>query len=180
MFSYRQFIIAFTRLERFIHRCHIVSCIEKATGSFSRLYVSIVTLLTATFVVCPLTFTATDWNLYPDTSMTQQSSLRLSLLARNYLVFSQCTGSQEQYRIIDYSPTKSHQREQRANTYPFEQLRFFIHSGLILFALTLWERFRISVYSYAPTTRSVSFCDRAEATTLSWESIIYLNKGVSL
>ena len=96
------------------------------------------------------------------------------------LVFSQCTGSQEQYCIIEYSPTKSHQREQRANTYPFEQLRFFIHSGLILFALTLWERFRISVYSYAPTTRSVSFCDRAEATTLSWESIIYLNKGVSL
>ena len=82
MFSYRQFIIAFTRLERFIHRCHIVSCIEKPTGSFSRLYVSIVTLLTATFVVCPLTFTAADWNLYPDTSMTQLSSLRLSLLAR--------------------------------------------------------------------------------------------------
>ena len=82
MFWYRQFIIAFTRLERFIHRCHIVSFIEKATGSFSRLYVSIVTLLTATFVVCPLTFTATDWNLYPDTSMTQQSSLRLSLMAR--------------------------------------------------------------------------------------------------
>ena len=41
--------------------------------------------------------------------------------------------------IIDYSPTKSYQREQRANTYPFEKLRFFIHSGLILFALTLWE-----------------------------------------
>ena len=55
------------------------------------------------------------------------------------LVFSQCTGSQEQYRIIDYSPTKSHQREQIANTYPFEKLRFFIHSGLTLFALTLWE-----------------------------------------
>ena len=55
------------------------------------------------------------------------------------LVFSQCSGSQEQYRIIDYSPTKRHQQEQRANTYPFEQLRFFIHSGLILFALTLWE-----------------------------------------
>ena len=82
MFFYRQFIIAFTRLERFIHRHHIVSYIEKPTGSFSRLYGSIVTLLTATFVVCPPTFTAVDWNLYPDTSMTQLSSLRLSLLAR--------------------------------------------------------------------------------------------------
>ena len=140
MFFYRQFIIAFTRLERFIHRHHIVSCIEKPTGSFCRLYVSIVTLLTATFVVCPLTFTAAEIEICIPTHPRPSYRPSVSHCWREKdLVFSQCTGSQEQYRIIDYSPTKSHQREQISNTYPFEKLRFFIHSGLTLFALTLWE-----------------------------------------
>ena len=179
MFSYRQFIIAFTRLERFIHLCHIVSCKEKATGCFSR--VCLHCDASHRYLCCLSTYIYSHWLKFVSRHIHDPAIVPPSLIAdAEDLVFSQCTGSQERYRIIDYSPTKSHQREQRANTYPFEQLRFLIHSGLILFALTLWERFRISVYSYAPTTRLVSFCDRAEATTLSWESIIYLNKGVSL
>ena len=86
------------------------------------------------------------------------------------------------HRKVDWSPSKSHQREQRANTYLFEQqqfpnspalaweaLRFFIHSGLILISFGRDSKYR-STYTHRPP---------AKATTLSWGSVIWLIKGVS-